>query len=246
MAGNTRNPGGKVELPPINQPPITLPAIKSDYVDKPLELIPPSPEKDIIEKTLIPRHLHSSRVVIFFFSYLANRDVKQAAIEAGCTPENARRWGRATLAKKDVSEAVQAVSDSLLMRYGLDGHSLVRKISEVSEFDPIELKNPDGTFKTLEEMSPEARRCIKKLDYEIIWGKDPNGIKEEMGKIVKVEFYDKIKATEIIGRELRLFSQRTINEQDISKGMSDLLLQSKKLAEDRAKDVTPVLVRKFR
>jgi hypothetical protein len=63
------------------------------------------------------------------------------------------------------------------------------------------------------------------------------------GQIIEVEFWDKMKAVELLGREKDIFKESKKITHDLTANMSSVLLESKKRAEEAsmelAKDVTP-------
>ena len=106
----------------------------------------------------------------------------------------------------------------------------------VTEIDPASLLNADGTFKeNLNEVPPEVRRAIKKFKAKNLYEFDENGIKTTVGKLVEVEFFDKLKAAEMLGSEVDLFKKTTVMKHDVTDNMADVLLSAEKRAEERIK-----------
>lgn len=123
-------------------------------------------------------------------------------------------------------------------KYGYDAAEVVERVKEVSNVDPIELERPDGTFKTsMTEINPETRRAIKKFRAKNFYEKDPNGMPRLAGQIIEVEFWDKLKATELLGREKDTFKETRKVEHDVTGRMAEVLLESKRTAESHIKDI---------
>ena len=64
------------------------------------------------------------------------------------------------------------------------------------------------------------------------------------GRIIEVEFWDKLKAAELLGREKDIFKETRKIELDATENMKDILLGGVDRANERlknVKDVTPVL-----
>lgn len=190
--------------------------------------------KLIIESTLLPEHREDPNVLLFIASYLRCRDTRQAAREAGLDV----RSGPNLRLRPDIHTCITALSEKSVLKYGFDASEVVEKVKEVMNFDPIELEHMDGTFKEhLRDIAPEARRAIKRFKAKNFYETDVNGMKVLAGKIIEVEFYDKMKAIELSGREKKLFKETKSVEHDVSNNMRDLLLASTQRADNRILEI---------
>lgn len=179
----------------------------------------------ILETTLKSKHREDSSVLMFIESFVRCKNIQQASAEAGI----ARSLGAQYRYRKDIALAIQKLIDKSIIKYGFDASELIERTKEMVDFDPIMLQNPDGTFKSnLYDVSPEARRSLKKLKVKNVWGEDLNGHKIITGEVIEYEFYDKQKAIEMVGREKDLFKTTTKVEHTISNDMASILLESAK------------------
>jgi hypothetical protein len=122
------------------------------------------------------------------------------------------------------------------MKYGFDSAQVVERAKEIAFSDPVELQNPDGSYKkSLSDVSPEARRAIKKFKVKNLYEFDPNGVRTIVGELIEVEFWDKMKGIEMLGREKDLFKETHRVEHEITGNMKELLLQSAARAEEAAR-----------
>ena len=203
----------------------------------------------ILRTTLTPKHRDNPEILAFIMSYLECRDVKQASRVAGVLPAT----GHAIRNRKDVNEAIVTLTDQAVMKHGYDASELIEKVKEVVYIDPLEFENPDGSFKThMREISPEARRAIKKFKVKNLYDTDPNGMRVVSGQIIDIELYDKMKGVELLGREKNIFKETTVVEHDVTGNMKEVLLESKRMADERVAelreredkrtiDVTPII-----
>jgi len=123
----------------------------------------------------------------------------------------------------------------MMTKYGYDAHEVVERVKEIVQLDPGIFENPDGTFKTsLMQIPPEARRAIKKFKCKNIYENDPNGIPRVTGQLIEVELWDKMRATELLGREKNIFKETKVHQHDVTANMADVLLESKRRADERA------------
>lgn len=193
----------------------------------------------ILKDTLLPEHHRSQQVITFIAVYMRSRSTKQAS-EAARIPTVT---GMALRNRPDVHAAITRLTEKSVNKFGFDASEVVERVKEISSMDPIELENPDGSFKKMSEIPAEARRAIKKLKVKNIYGVDPNGMPQKIGEIIEYEMHDKLKAHELLGREKDLFKEKKTVEHDITKDMASVLLDSSRRANDhknRIIDVTPV------
>ena len=120
----------------------------------------------ILETTLKSKHREDPSVLMFIESFVRCKNIQQASAEAGI----ARSLGAQYRYRKDIALAIQKLIDKSIIKYGFDASELIERTKEMVDFDPIMLQNPDGTFKSnLYDVSPEARRSLKKLKLKNVW-----------------------------------------------------------------------------
>ena len=233
MIQSFKNPEPLNEIPNPEMPtaPVAV-GLKADT------LIGPEMMQFILMQTLIPQHRDDPNVIKFIKSYLECRSVSQAADEANIT----RRAGKNLKARPDINEAILKITDKAVLKHGYDAGEVIERVKEIMDVDPVDLQNKDGSFKeTFAEMSPEARRGIKKFKAKNLYDLDPNGMKIVVGKLIEVEFWDKMKAVELLGREKNIFKETKVHQHDLTQNMSSVLLESRQRAEERVAAMAPVL-----
>lgn len=192
-------------------------------------------QHSILEATLKPKSRTDSTTLAFISSFIRNKNIAQASAEAGINPSEGYKIRHRT----DVSNCIQKIIEKSAIKYGFDASELVERTKEIVDFDPIMLQNPDGTYKSnLHDIAPEARRSLKKLKVKNIWGEDMNGMKIITGEMIEYEFYDKLKAVELVGKEKDLFKTTTRVEHDVTKDMASVLLAASKRGAEASAQVT--------
>jgi hypothetical protein len=181
----------------------------------------------IMTAELTKAHRKDERVIAFIESFVRCKNVSQAAHDAGVPYYKGYNWRQ----KSDISQCIQKLIDKSAVKYGFDATEVMERTKEIMDFDPIQLQNADGTFKSnLHDIAPEARRNLKKLKVKNIWGdtEDKNGIKTKIiiGEVIEYEFYDKMKAIDLAGKEKDMFKTTTRVEHDVTKDMKSILLAS--------------------
>ena len=181
----------------------------------------------ILDDCLKKSRRHDKTIIAFMDSFIRCHNIKQASDEVGINSGLGYRIRH----YKDVSLAIKKLIDKSAIKYGFDASEIMERTKELVDFDPIEIQNPDGSYKNnFHDMTPEARRSIKKMKCKNLWGEseDINGIKKKIiiGEIIEYEFYDKLKAIDLSGREKDMFKNTTKVEHSVSKDMASILLAS--------------------
>lgn len=197
----------------------------------------------ILDKCLKPKERTNVTMIQFINSFVRCKNVGQASDEVGIKASLGYRWRH----RNTVNNAIVKLIEKSSVKYGFDASELVERVREISDVDPIHFMNADGTYKeSLAEIPAEVRRTIKKFECKNIYDtrEDLNGMKTKIviGKLIKVELYDKMKSFDLLGREKDLFKVTTKVEHDVTKNMADVLLASKKLGAAKKVefiDVTP-------
>lgn len=195
----------------------------------------------ILNSCLKAAHRNDPKIIQFIDSFVKCKSIPQASEEVGIAPGIGFQWRH----RKDISNCISKLYDKSTIKYGFDASELVERVKEMSEVDPIEFENPDGTYKTsLSQIAPEVRRAIKKFKVKNLYAssEDSNGMKSQIivGQLIEVELYDKLKATELLGREKDLFKQTTKIQHDVTENMAATLLASSRLADKVAAPIEPV------
>lgn len=192
----------------------------------------------ILDTTLKAKHRNDASVLTFIDSFIRCKNIQQASAEAGVH----RSVGYKYRHHKDIAQAIEKLIDRSAIKYGFDASEIIERTKEMVDFDPIQLQNRDGTFKSnLYDVDPAARRNLKKLKVRNIWGEteDLNGVKTKIivGEVIEYEFYDKLKAIDLVGREKDIFKTTTKVEHTISNDMASILLESVKRGQQASLDV---------
>lgn len=204
----------------------------------------------ILDTTLKPKNRKDPKMIAFIESFVRCKNIAQASAETGINKKIGFGWRH----RVDIARCIQKMIDKSTVKHGFDGSEILERVKEVVDFDPIMMVNPDGTYKNdLNDIEPEARRSLKKLKVKNLWGDakpDMNGIVNKLivGEIIEYEFYDKLKAAELVGKEKEMFKNTTKVEHGVTKDMANLLLESAKRADKQITmmndkniiDVTPI------
>jgi len=197
----------------------------------------------ILDTCLKKRHRKDALVISFIDSFVRCKHVGEASAEVGIHPAEGYKWRH----RKDIANAIQKITDKSAVKHGMDGTEIFERAKEIVDFDPIDVQNPDGTWKdNLNDIPPSARRNIKKIKCKNLYQQteDLNGMKSKIivGKAIEYEFYDKLKGIELTGKEKEMFKNTTRVEHTVTKDMAEILLASKQRADKLIENKPPVTI----
>ena len=176
----------------------------------------------IFDTTLRPEHRENATVLAFIREYVQSRDLKQTAQEVGISYRDAT----SLRSRKDIFECISKITEAQVLKYGIDAEEIVKKVWDVADFDPASVVEPStgAAITNVHDIPVEARRAIKKMVVKNLFDVDENGIKTVIGEVVTFEFWDKLKASEMVGREFGKFKESVVVEHGPTKDMKEILL----------------------
>jgi len=201
----------------------------------------------IMTDCLKKEHLNDPKVIEFIDNFIRCKSIPQASAECGVHSTLGYKWRH----RKDIANCISKLIAKSAVKHGFDASELLERTREIVDVDPIHIQNRDGSFKSnLHDMPPDVRRSLKKLKVKNLWGEseDMNGIKKKIviGELIEYEFYDKIKAVELVGREKQMFKTTTKVEHSVTKDMKEILLASSRRAEKTIEDNSNIIDAEFK
>jgi phage terminase small subunit len=130
----------------------------------------------------------------FVREYLVDLNVTKAAQRAGYSKRTAYSIGGELLKKPRVAEAVATAMATRADRVQVKADDVLRELKHVATLDPVKMLREGGTTLPLHEMPEEVRRCIASI--------------EETEYGTRYRFWDKLKALELLGKHLELFTEK--------------------------------------
>lgn len=140
---------------------------------------------------------------MFVREYLIDLNATQAAIRAGYSAKNADKIGSELLGKTRVQQEIQAGMDRRADLVDISATRVLNEIAKLAFFDPRKLLNGDGTPKRVHELDDETAAAVAGIEI-VTKGNDDLGYAD----IMKVKLADKSKNLELLGRHLKLFTDK--------------------------------------
>lgn len=137
-----------------------------------------------------------------FCDFLANGGTSvQFAIDNGFTHRQVWEYATADKARKLAVEAAQKARDEYYIE------ALIREVKELATFDIRDAYDEVGSLLPVEQMPTHISHAIAAIDTtEIYEGSREN--RYLVGYTKRVKFYDKLKAIELLGKQLAMFVSR--------------------------------------
>jgi len=152
----------------------------------------------------------------FVVEYLVDLNATQAAIRAGYTPSAARGTASRLLDDPRVQSEIQAGQDRRAARVEVKADTVLRELLRLATIDVVKAFGPDGKLLALDQMPEEVRRAIASVEVvELFPNASPQPMLDDGGtapalkpRLVKLKFWDKPKALELLGKHLGLFVEK--------------------------------------
>jgi phage terminase small subunit len=160
----------------------------------------------------------------FVENILAGMAQKVAAEKAGFSKKSAEQQAVALMKLPEVAAAINEALRRRSDRVEVKADDVLRELARIGMSDMAEAFNDDGTLKPLVDMPLDVRRAISSVEVEQIFegrGEDRKCI----GTLTKVKFWDKTRGLEMLGKNLKLFTE--VHEHRLGKGLADRLIKAK-------------------
>ena len=137
----------------------------------------------------------------FVEEYLVDLNATQAAIRAGYSAKNADKIGPELLGKTRVAEAIKQAMAKRSRRTGINQDRVLRELAKIAFVNPTDVINMDeATIRG--EANREDTAAIASVKVKTIPSEDGDIVERE------VKMCDKLKALELIGKHLGMFTDK--------------------------------------
>ena len=143
----------------------------------------------------------------FCQEYIIDLNASQAAIRAGYSEKSARSQASEILTRPNITERLQELLDQRSKRTAITADRVLHELLRIATVDVSEAFDEMGQLKPLKDIPEDVRRAIAGLEVsEIFDGQGDQ--KHAIGLTKKVKFLDKPRALELLGRHLKLFTDK--------------------------------------
>ncbi len=143
----------------------------------------------------------------FVEEYLLDLNATQAAIRAGYSAKTANEQGSRLLANANVRDAIDAAKKARSERTEITADLILKELLMIARVDLAQAYDESGRLKNIHDIPEDVRRAIAGIEVDELFeghGED----REKIGDTRKVKFWDKPRALELLGKHLKLFTDK--------------------------------------
>lgn len=143
----------------------------------------------------------------FCREYLVDQNVTKAAKRAGYSAKTAYSQGHELLKKPEIQAEIQRGMDARARRVEVKADDVLRELLRLAMVDLSKAYDEQGNLLHPKDMPEDVRKAIAGIevyyDYE---GRGEDRVR--IGETRKVKFWDKPRVLEMLGRHLKLFTDK--------------------------------------
>jgi len=144
---------------------------------------------------------------LFVAEYLVDKNATQAAIRAGYSQKTAYSIGEENLKKPEIREAIDVALQQQVERVEVTADTVLRELLALATVDIAEAFNEQGALKPIHDIPKEVRKAISSIEV-LVETAGSGDERQEMGSTKKLRFWDKKGALELLGKHLKMFTDK--------------------------------------
>lgn len=173
--------------------------------------------------------LKDTRQEQFCLEYIVDFNATDAAKRAGYSANSARQQASRLLSNVNIQARIGELVNQRRERAQVDGDYVLRRLLQIADFDVRALFTDNGALKPVSEWPEGAAAAVSGLDVQELHEDHGEG-KQHIGDVKKVRTRDTLKALELLGKHLKLFTDRVEHTADES------LAEAIKRGRERARE----------
>lgn len=147
------------------------------------------------------------RQELFCEEYIKDFHITNAALRAGYSEKSAHVEGFKLLKKPKIALRVEEAKQQRMQRVQVKADDILREILKIATCDIAQAFDESGALKPIHEIPEEVRRAMSSVEIlEQHEGTGKNRV--YVGDVKKIRFWDKVKALELLGKHMKLFTEK--------------------------------------
>lgn len=159
----------------------------------------------------------------FVREYLVDLNATQAAVRAGYSPKTCEEQGYQLLRKTSVKAEIQAAMDKRAAKVELNGDRVLNEITKLAFADIRKVFDQAGNLLPVHMLPDEIAASISSI--EVVTSKIPGSEPVEVEHTAKIKFWDKRGSLEMLGRHLKLFTDKI--EVDVTSSLAERIKEAR-------------------
>lgn len=161
----------------------------------------------------------------FCREFILDLSATKAAVRAGYKEHSATQGASRLMTNELVMARIQTLMNERAKRSEITADTILHELLRLARVDIGDVYDENGYLLNVKDIPEDARRAIAGIDVFV--ERDHDGV--PIGETKKIRFYDKTKALELIGKHLKLFTDRI--EVSGSIGLAERLAKARKRSE---------------
>lgn len=179
---------------------------------------------------------------LFCHEYLIDLNATQAAVRAGYAERSAGNQGHVLFNTPKIQEEIQRLMDKRAEKIDISAETILRELLKIATIDIRKAFDESGNLLPVHQLPEEIAKSISGIEtyVENVIGPENNDDSDEdqpkvIGTTKKVKFWDKTKSLELLGRHLKLFTEKVeVEHSGALEKLSDADLDAKIAAKMKA------------
>jgi phage terminase small subunit len=151
----------------------------------------------------------------FVLQYLIDKNATQAAIRAGYSSKNAHVVGPRLFANVRIQQEIVNQIALQEKRTLVTADEVITELKRIAFLDISGALKEDGSLKDISEIPEDIRHAIAGLEIEELF-EGTGREREHVGFTKKIKLSDKVRALELIGKHLKLFTEKIEHSGEIN------------------------------
>jgi len=143
----------------------------------------------------------------FIAEYLIDLNGRQAAIRAGYSPKTAEVQASQLLSKPNIRAAVAAAQEKRLKKLDISAERVLSELARIGFSDLRGVFDEDGSLLAMSDLPDDVAPIIASVEVTRERTR-VNGDRTETESVTKVRAWDKVKALELLAKNLGLLKDR--------------------------------------
>jgi len=153
----------------------------------------------------------SPKQEMFCKEYIIDLNATQAAIRAGYSVKTAKEIGYENLTKPHIAEKIQELFDKRSEKAELSADMVLQELMKTAFIKEADFYHDDGSVKMLSELTDDQKSALQFYQFKQVHVGD--GVYESV-PVFKAQ--DKMKAIELLGKHLKMFTDKVEHSGEVS------------------------------
>jgi phage terminase small subunit len=167
----------------------------------------------------------------FVEEYLVDLNATKAAERAGYSPKTAGSQGHDLLKKPEIAEALSKEQQKRAERVHVSQDYVLRRLLEIADSDLAEAYDEAGNLLPIAQMPKHLRMALEGLDCIELKSRRIDEEEEVSTHMRKLKLSPKIKALDLLGRHLGMWTDRVVIEDQA--GLAERLAERRRRAQEK-------------